>query len=99
MNLFLFGRHSGPFVLLGGLLAACLASTWYINRLQADLARAVRYDAARMEAADEFQVQLRHLRFHSVVYAADPTAARRSVVRNDTVRRSGTRHDPSTHSI
>ena len=84
MNQFLFGRHSWPFVLLGGLLAAaCLASTWYINRLQADLARAVRHDASRMEAADELQVQLRHLRFHTLVYAADPTDARRALIRTD----------------
>lgn len=84
MNPFLFGRHSWPFVLLGGLLAAaCLASTWYINRLQADLARAVRHDASRMEAADELQVQLRHLRFHTLAYAADPSAARRALVHDD----------------
>ena len=84
MNQFLFGRHSWPFVLLGGLLAvACLASTWYINRLQGDLARAVRHDASRMEAADELQVQLRHLRFHTLVYAADPTDARRDLIRAD----------------
>jgi signal transduction histidine kinase len=87
MNTFLFGRHSWPFVLLGGLLAAaCLVSTWYINRLQADLARAVRHDAARMEAADELQVQLRHLRFHSVVCAADPAPVRRAVVDADTAQ-------------
>lgn len=84
MNQFLFARSSWPFVVLGGLLAAaCLASTWYINRLQGDLATAVRHDAARMEAADELQVQLRHLRFHSVVCAADPTGARQEVVRLD----------------
>lgn len=84
MRQVVFGRYSGPLVALGGLVAvACVASTWYINRLQSDLARAVRHDAARMEAADEFQVQLRHLRFHSVVCAADPTPARRAVVRGD----------------
>lgn len=84
MNLFVFGRHSWPFMGLGGLLlAACLASIGYINRLQADLARAVRHDASRMEAADELQVQLRHLRFHTLVYAADPTEARRALIRAD----------------
>jgi len=87
MKHILFGRYSGPLIVLGGLLAAaCLASTWYIYRLQADLARAVRHDAARMEAADELQVQLRHLRFHSLVCAADPTPSRRELVRSDTER-------------
>jgi two-component system, NtrC family, sensor histidine kinase HydH len=84
MNQFLFGRHSWPFVFLGGLLAAaCLASIWYINRLQADLARAVRHDASRMEAADELQVQLRHLRFHTLAYAADPSDERLAPVLAD----------------
>src|SRR5690349_7043253 len=87
MKRYLLDRHAWPFVALGGLVAAaCLASTWYINRLQADLARAVRSDASKMEAADEFQVQLRHLRFHTVVYAAQPSGARRAVVLNDTAQ-------------
>lgn len=84
MHLFLFGRYSWPLVSLGVLLAvACLASTLYINRLQSDLARTVRHDATRMEAADELQVHLRQLRFHSLMLAADPTDARRRVVDDD----------------
>jgi two-component system sensor histidine kinase HydH len=84
---YLFGRYSGPLVALGGLLAvACLASTWYINRLQADLARAIHYDAAGMEAAVELQVQLRHLRVHSLVLVAEPSDDRRAVVRADLAR-------------
>jgi signal transduction histidine kinase len=70
--------------LLGGLLlVACLASSWYINRLQTDLARAVRHDASGMDAADELQVQLRHLRFHTLVYAAEPSGPRRVLIRDD----------------
>lgn len=87
MKEFLFGRYSGPLVALGGLVAvACLASTWYINRLQADLARAVRHDAAGMEAAVDLMVRLRHLRVHSLVLIAEPTAARRQVVAGDLAR-------------
>src|SRR5215831_3437788 len=87
MKQVLFGRYSWPLVALGGMLAlACLASMWYINRLQSDLARAVRHDAARLDAVDELQVQLRHLRSHTLVLAADPTDARREVVRDDTNR-------------
>ncbi len=85
MKQFLFAQYSWPLVALGGLVAAaCLASTWYINRLQGDLARAVRHDASKMDAADELQVQLRHLRFHSVIFAADPSEVRAAVVRSDT---------------
>lgn len=77
-------RFAWPMVAIGGVLAAaCLASTWYINRLQTDMARAIRHDAARMDAADELQVQLRHLRFHTIVGAADPSAARRASIQAD----------------
>jgi two-component system, NtrC family, sensor histidine kinase HydH len=81
MKQVLFGRYSWPFVLLGGLLAgACLASTWYINRLQSDMARAVRHDAARMDASQELQIRVRQHRFHSMMAAAEPTPARRERV-------------------
>ncbi len=84
MNRFMFARHSVPFVALGGLVAvACLASTWYINRLQTDLAHAVRHDAARMRAAGELQIRLRQLRFHSLMVAADPSTARQRVTADD----------------
>ncbi len=87
MRHFLVGRYSWPFVALGGLVAvACVASTWYINRLQDDLARTVRHDAVRMEAADSLQLQLRHLRVHSLVLVADRSDARREVVHADLAR-------------
>jgi two-component system sensor histidine kinase HydH len=84
MRHYLFGRYSGPFIALGSLLAlACLASTWYINRLQSDLARAVRHDVARMEAADQLQILLRQLRLHSLVAIASPTDRRQQIVDDD----------------
>jgi two-component system sensor histidine kinase HydH len=87
MRQLLFSYYSGPLVALGALVAvACLAGSWYINRLQADLARAVRQDAAGMEAAVDLQVQLRHLRVHSVVLVADRSTARRDVVMADLAR-------------
>jgi signal transduction histidine kinase len=82
-HLFL-SRYSGPFIALGGLLAlACLASTWYINRLQSDLARAVHHDAARLEAAEEIQILLRQLRLHSLVATAAPSESRLDSVAED----------------
>ncbi len=84
MKKLLLSRYSGPLVALGGLLAvACLASTYAINQLQAGLARAVRYEVTRMEAASELQIRLRQLRFHSVMLAADPTPARQWQVAED----------------
>jgi two-component system, NtrC family, sensor histidine kinase HydH len=87
MKHILFGRYSVPLIALGGLVAmACLGSTWYLNRLQTDLAQTVRQDAAGTEAAVELQVQLRHLRVHSLVLAADPSPPRREVVSADLAR-------------
>jgi two-component system, NtrC family, sensor histidine kinase HydH len=84
---FRFGWYAWPFVALGGLVAvAGLAGTGYINQLQADLARAIRYDAAGRDAAVELQVQLRHLRVHSLVLVADPSDDRREVVHADLAR-------------
>jgi two-component system, NtrC family, sensor histidine kinase HydH len=84
MKQFPFGRYSAPFVVLGGLLAiACLTSTWYINRLQSDMATAVRHDAARLEAAEELQIRLRQLRFHSLMAVADRSESRRKLMDDD----------------
>jgi signal transduction histidine kinase len=81
------GRYSGPFVVLGSLIAiACVAGIWYVNHLQGDLARAVQDDAVGLERAIELQVQLRHLRVHSLVLVADHTAARQAVVDADLAR-------------
>ena len=63
-----------PLVGLGFLLAlACLAGVFYINKLEADLGRAVQYDVKRLQAAEDMQIWLRQLRFHSLLYAAQPT--------------------------
>ena len=84
MKLLLFNRYSGPLIALGTLVAAvCLAGSWYINRLQASLTQTVRQDAAGMVAATDLQVQLRHLRVHSLILVTDDTPARRTVVQGD----------------
>lgn len=81
---FPFNFYSGPLVALGALVAvACLACSWYINRLQSDLSRAVRQEAVGMVAATDIQVQLRHLRVHSLVLVSDDTEERRRIVRGD----------------
>ena len=84
MGFLLFNRYSGPLVALGTLVAVvCLSGSWYINRLQASLTQAVRQDAAGMVAAVDLQVQLRHLRVHSLILVAEDTPARRAVVQAD----------------
>jgi signal transduction histidine kinase len=87
MKLLFINRYSGPLIALGTLVAiTCLAGFWYINRLQASLAQTVRQDAAGMVAAVELQVQLRHLRVHSLTLVADDTPARWAIVQADLER-------------
>ena len=84
MREFLFSWYSGLLVAFGAFVAvACLVCSFYINRLQADLARAVQQEAAALEAAIYLQVNLRHLRVHSLVLVADRTDARRKIVQGD----------------
>jgi two-component system sensor histidine kinase HydH len=76
--------YAWPMLVLAGLLCgACLVSIWSINRLSLDLGRSLREDAAGLQAAQEMQVQLRHLRFHALMLAADSSPARRRLVDED----------------
>ncbi len=73
-----------PIVVLGGLLAvACLISTWYINKLQTDLARAVGQDVASVQVAQELQIHLRQLRLRLLLYEANPSQTRLVEVKAD----------------
>lgn len=73
-----------PLVGLGLLLAgACLAGVWYINKLEADVGRAVQDDFKRLHAAEEMQIWLRQLRFHSLLFAAQRSKSRHKDVKQD----------------
>ncbi len=73
-----------PITAVGGLFAlAGLAGIWAVSRQQEELAHLVRRDAARVQAAEALQVRLRQLRFHSVMFAADPFPARWAVLADD----------------
>lgn len=73
-----------PLVGLGTLLSvACMASIWYINRLEAELGKSLRADTAELRAAQEAQIRLCQLQFHSVIHAAEPTPARREQTADD----------------
>lgn len=54
------------------LLGACLASAWYINKLEADLTRVLSQNVRGLEAAQELEIRVRQLRFHSFRYLIDP---------------------------
>jgi signal transduction histidine kinase len=78
MNHRLLLRVTAPAVAVGLLLfAACFASVRYMNQLQSNLAAVVSDSAASMEAAQELQICVRQLRFHTLMYLMEPRKERR----------------------
>jgi signal transduction histidine kinase len=73
-----------PPVLLGlVLLAVCGASLWYIQRLQNDLATVLSRNVASMQAAQELEIRVRQLRFHSFLNLLDANEARLKRIADD----------------
>jgi signal transduction histidine kinase len=74
-----------PAVAIGLLLfGACLASAWYVSRLQRNLAHVLSENVKNQEAAENLEIQVRRLRFHSLVYLLDPDGPHReSRIRED----------------
>lgn len=73
-----------PAAAIGMLLfGACLVSAWYINRLQTDLASILSENVTSLEAAQELEIRVRQLRFHSFLYLIDPTPTRRQPIEQD----------------
>jgi signal transduction histidine kinase len=84
MNRRILIQVTAPAVLCGLLLfAACLTAAWSVSRLQTNLSRLLSENVASQEAAQELEINLRQLRFHSFLYALDPTAARQKPIRDD----------------
>jgi two-component system sensor histidine kinase HydH len=62
-------RVTGPAVLIGLVLfVACLFSMRYINRLQTSLANVLAENVTSLQAAQELEIQVNRLRFHSLLY-------------------------------
>jgi signal transduction histidine kinase len=84
MNRRILLQLTAPTVLIGAVLfGACLASVLSINRLQANLARILSENVTSLEAAQELEIQLRQLRFHSFLHVIDPNDKRRALVEID----------------
>jgi signal transduction histidine kinase len=84
MNRKLLLRVTAPAVAIGlALCAACLASVFYINRLQANLADVLSQNVTSLKAAQDLQIRIRQLRLHSLLYLMDPTPARLKFVEDD----------------
>jgi two-component system, NtrC family, sensor histidine kinase HydH len=83
MNRRLLIRMTAPSVLIGlVLLATCLVSVWSINRLQRNLAHVLSENVANLEAAQELEIQLRQLRFHSFLNVIEPRPDRAELIAN-----------------
>ncbi len=73
MNRRILIQVTTPAVAIGLLLlGACLASAWYITKLQTDLTRVLKQNVRSLEAAQELEIRVRQLRFHSFRYLIDP---------------------------
>ena len=76
MNRKLLIQVSGPTVLIGLVLfIACLVSAWWISRLQRNLARILSREVTSLQAAQELEIRVRSLRFHSFLNLIDPEHA------------------------
>ena len=77
MNHKLLLRLTAPVVAVGLLLlGACLASIRYIDRLQSNLAEIVAETVTSLQAAQDLEIRVRQLRFHTLLYLMDPGPAR-----------------------
>jgi two-component system, NtrC family, sensor histidine kinase HydH len=84
MNRRLFLQMALPALVIGLLLfGTCLVSAWYVQRLQANLARILSENVTSQEAAQELEIRVRQLRFHSLLYLIDPAPARRPPIDQD----------------
>ncbi len=84
MNRRILIQVTTPAVVIGLLLlGACLASAWYINRLQTSMARLLSQNVASVRAAHQLEMSLRQLRFHAFLYLVDPRPDRLGLIEED----------------
>jgi signal transduction histidine kinase len=73
-----------PVLIISGILCAtCIVSVWYTHRLEVNQAREVTRNVANLRAAQDLEIALRQLRFHSFVYLAHPRADFREKISAD----------------
>jgi two-component system sensor histidine kinase HydH len=75
MNRRLLILVTAPSILIGLLLlGVCLAGAWYVNRMQNNLSSILVSHVASMQAAQQLEINVRQLRFHSFVYLINPAS-------------------------
>src|SRR5258708_6363045 len=84
MNRKLLLRFTIPSVIIGlFLFTACLVSIRYIHRLQANLADVLNQNVISLQAAKELEIQVRQLRFHTVLHLLNPQKERLARIKDD----------------
>src|SRR5579884_542754 len=84
MNRHILIPVTAPALLIGLLLCGtCLVSAWYIRRLQRDMTASLSENVTSLQAAQDLQIRVRQLRFHSFVYFMDPRPERLRRVEED----------------
>jgi signal transduction histidine kinase len=80
MNRRILIQITTPAVLIGLLLlGSCLAGAWYVSRLQTKLSDVLRENVASQKAAQELEIRLRQLQYHSLIYLMEPNARHREL--------------------
>ena len=86
MNPKLLLRVTGPALLIGlFLLGACLAGAWYINHLQRNLAGILSQNVRSLQAAQELEISVRQLRYHTFRYLVSPAPEQLQAIEKDQV--------------
>jgi signal transduction histidine kinase len=84
MNHRLLIRVTAPAVAIGLLLlATCLVSIHYINRLQSNLADILAKNVSSLQAAQDLEIRVRQMRFHTMLYLQKPQQARLRRIKDD----------------
>lgn len=73
-----------PMVGIGLLLfGTCVVSAWYMHRLQTNLATILTQNVSSLESAQQLEIRVRQLRFHSLLFLIDPTPRRLQPIEED----------------
>lgn len=84
MNRRILFQVTAPAVLIGAvLLGTCGSSAWYITRLQTSISNVLADNVASLEAAEELEIRVRQLRFHTLLNLSDPGPLRQQRIQRD----------------
>jgi signal transduction histidine kinase len=84
MNRRILIQVTTPGVFIGLLLfAVCLTGAWYIDRLQTNMANVLKQNVTSLQAAQELEIRVRQLRFHSFLNLLRPEEERQKRIHED----------------